>query len=121
MYNSAKIARQNLSNHPTFKVGVYLETNSYGVSAGNIGHTNSILTMCAERMALMIAKGDKLVPMHLHLVSDNLDPTFPCGVCRQYMSEYPSLKVTVYSADGKKKFTKTSKQLLPNPYERGRM
>lgn len=121
MYQAAKIARQNLARHPTFKVGAYLETDSYGISHGNIGHENSMLTMCAERMVLMIAKGDNLTPKHMHLVSDSKEPIFPCGVCRQYMSEFPRLKVTVYSADGQKKITKTANQLLPNPYKRDRL
>ena len=35
------------------------------------------------------------------MVTDNEEPTFPCGCCRDYLSIYPKLKITVYSSDGK--------------------
>jgi cytidine deaminase len=120
MYQAARIAKSNLAKHREFRVGVYLETNSYGVSAGNIQHTNDRLTLCAEMLALAQAKSNGLIPKHLHLVSDSKEPIFPCGVCRQYASEFPTLKVTTYSSDGSKKITKTIKQLFPNPFERQR-
>ena len=120
MYDPAVIARNTLSNH-SFRVGAYLETNSYGISHGNVAHDNSRLTMCAEMLALMVAKGASLEPKHLHLVTDSEDLVFPCGICRQYMTEWPKLKVTVYNSDGSKKVTKTSNQLLPNPFKRGRV
>ncbi len=121
MYHPALIARNTLAKHDTFRVGVYLETNSYGISAGNVQHTSSRFNLCAELLALAQAKSSGLIPKHLHLVTDNLEPTFMCGHCREYSSEYPSMKITCYSSDGKKKVTKTVNQLLPNPFKRVRM
>lgn len=104
-----------------FKVGVFLETSGKQFHASNVEHVNSGLNICAERMALSLALMENWRPKHLHLVTDNSKPTFPCGVCRQYMSMWPSLKVTVYSSDGQKKVTKTAAQLLPNPFIRDRV
>lgn len=104
-----------------FKVGVFLETNKLAYSASNVEHANSALNVCAERMALSMALMYGHKPIHLHLVTDNSKPTFPCGICRQYMSMWPRLLVTVYSSDGTKKITKTSAQLLPNPFVRDRV
>ncbi len=119
MYEGADTAKHRYAKHKEFKVGAYLITSITPIMAGNVEHTNSRLTMCAETLVLAQAKMQSLTPVHLHLVSDSVKPIFPCGVCRQYMSEWPKLKVTVYSADGSKKVTKTAKQLLPNPFERG--
>lgn len=119
-YLRATEAKEKLSHAPNskFRVGVYLETTSLDFSAGNIEHDNSMLNICAERMALALAKGRKSKPKHLHLVSDNDDPIFPCGVCRQYMAEFPNLLVTSWSNSGTVKITKTVNQLFPNPYKR---
>ncbi len=121
MYHPALIARNTLAKHDSFRVGVYLETDSYGISQGNVQHSISRHTMCAERIALMIATSNNLTPIHLHMVTDNNFRTFPCGCCRDYMSAYPKLKITVYSSDGKKKITKTVNQLLPNPFKRAKV
>ena len=120
MYNAARIAKTNMSNHD-FRVGVYLETDSYGLTYGNVAHDNSRLTMCAETLALIVAKGSKLEPKHMHLTTDSEDIVFPCGMCRQYMSEWPKLKITIYNCDGTKKITKTVNQLLHNPFKRDRI
>ena len=118
MFKAASIARANLAKHDHFRVGVYLETDSYGVSASNVGHNNSRLSLCAEMMALAQCKMLGLTPIHLHVTSDSSKPVFPCGVCRQYASEFPKLKVTSYNNDGTKKVTKTIAQLFPNPFTR---
>jgi cytidine deaminase len=122
MYHPALIARNTLSKHDSFRVGVYLETNSYGISQGNVQHPiSSRHTMCAERIALMIALSNSLIPVHLHMVTDNGVMTFPCGCCREYMAAFPKLKITTYSSDGSEKITKTAKQLLPNPFKRDKV
>lgn len=121
MFDKALHAKETMAVHKEFKVGAYLETTFGGFYAGNVEHTNSRLTLCAETLILAQAKSLSCLPIHLHLVADSVKPIFPCGVCRQYMSEWPKLKVTVYSSDGSKKVTKTAKQLLPNPFERDRV
>lgn len=122
MYHPALIARNTVAKHNSFRVGVYLETNSYGITQGNVQHPlTDRHTMCAERIALMLALSNNLIPIHLHMVTDNAEPTFPCGCCREYASAFPNLKITVYSSDGEKKITKTAKQLLPNPFKRAKV
>jgi cytidine deaminase len=116
----ATSARDNLSYAPFsgFKVGAYLETDKLDFRAGNVEHENSQLNLCSERLIIALAKGKKATPKHLHLISDSKEPIFPCGVCRQSLSEFPSLKLTCWSADGSKYVSKTVRQLLPLPYIR---
>lgn len=119
MYEPAVIARNTLAKHDSFRVGVYLETTVYPISKGNVQFSSSErLTLCAETLALAEAKSAGAKPTHLHMVTSSEGIVFPCGVCLQYASEHPELKVTVYNKDGSKKDTKTIRDLFPNIYIR---
>jgi len=122
-FRGAQLAKNDLASpiNTGFKVGASLLTDQGYFEAGNIEHDNSGLNMCADRLVIMLATMHKAIPIHLHLVTDGKKPTFPCGVCRQYMAPFPKLKVTAWSNDGKKSVTKTIGQLLPNPYIRNRL
>jgi len=116
MYHPALVARNKLAKHKTFQVGVYLETNSYGISRGNVQFGDSErLTLCAETLALVEAKSNGLTPKHLHMVTSSNEVVFPCGICLQYASEFPNLKITTYNADGTVKKSKLVKSLFPHP------
>lgn len=102
-----------------FKVGaIAYAPDGESFAAGNVEHENSALNMCAERLALMNAVMHGTIPHHISIVSDSEEPIFPCGVCRQYMADFPKLRVTAWSKDGKKSVTKTISQLFPNPFIR---
>lgn len=118
MYQAARIAKSNLAKHPEFRVGVYLETDLFPISTGNVQHRVSKLTMCAESLAVILAKSNGAKPTHLYMTSDTDKPILPCGICREYLSEFPKLKITTYNKDGSKKITKSIRQLLPSPFER---
>lgn len=119
MYHPACIAKNTYAKHDKFKVGVFLETDSFGISKGNVQFGNSErLTMCAETLALVEAKSNGLKPLHCHIVTDSDDLVFPCGICLQYAAEYPNMRVTAYNRNGSKKETKLVKELFPLPYSR---
>lgn len=109
------LSRASYSN---FKVGAHLVTSEGFLQAGNVESGSSSNSICAERMVIGLALMKGYIPLHLHLVSDSCNPTSPCGTCRQFMSDFPSLKVSFYSRDGTKKITKTARQLLPIVYSR---
>ena len=118
MFKEVRAAKEILAKHKDFRVGVVLETDKGSFPTGNVEHSNSRLTMCAEMLALVQCKSYGLIPKHLHITSDSPKPVFPCGVCRQYASEFPRLKVTSYNNDGTRQVTKTISQLFPNPFRR---
>lgn len=118
MFSTTQMSKNLLARHKEFKVGVLLETNDIDITTGNVEHSNSRLTLCAEMLALAQCKMKGLTPKHLYITSDSQKPIFPCGVCRQYASEFPKLKVTSYNCDGTKAVTKTIAQLFPNPFQR---
>ena len=86
--------------------GVNVENASYGG------------TICAERSAFVsaVSQGqadNKFTEIHL-IAGEAKDFVMPCGMCRQFMSEFVSedFKVLVYHADGGIK-TVTMAELLP--------
>ena len=73
-----------------FKVGAALLTASGKIYTGcNIENLSYGATNCAERTAIFkaISEGEKDF-IALAVVSSALDITYPCGICRQVMSEH---------------------------------
>jgi cytidine deaminase len=73
-----------------FKVGAALETVDGRIVSGcNIENATYGLTLCAERVALVKALSDgHVVFTSIAVVADTIDPTPPCGPCRQLLWEY---------------------------------
>jgi cytidine deaminase len=73
-----------------FKVGAALESADGTVILGcNIENATYGLTLCAERVALVKALSDGHgVFTRIAVVADTVDPTPPCGPCRQLLWEF---------------------------------
>jgi len=73
-----------------FKVGAALETADGQVVLGcNVENATYGLTLCAERVALVKALSDGHgVFTRIAVVADTVDPTPPCGPCRQLLWEF---------------------------------
>jgi cytidine deaminase len=72
------------------KVGSALLTKSGKIFTGvNIESASFSLTICAERVAYSkaISSGDKSITA-IAISSSKIDYPFPCGACRQFMSEF---------------------------------
>ncbi|MBC8385421.1 MAG: cytidine deaminase [Candidatus Cloacimonetes bacterium] len=97
-----------------FKVGAALLTRSGKIYSGcNVENSSYSLTICAERNAIFkaISEGDtEFSELVIFVDSDKL--FFPCGACRQVISEFSSdLKITIVSS---KEIKETSiSELLP--------
>ncbi len=73
-----------------FKVGAALITENGKVYTGcNIENASFGATNCAERTAIFkaVSVGDKVIK-RIAIVSGKGEITYPCGVCRQVMSEF---------------------------------
>ncbi|MGL4768712.1 MAG: cytidine deaminase [Mycoplasmoidaceae bacterium] len=89
-----------LSNKRECFFGVNVENASFGA------------TICAERTAIcsMISNGHKIIS-EIHLFSSTKNESlFPCGLCRQFISEFANsdTEIYVYNRNGRvviKKFT----------------
>jgi cytidine deaminase len=86
------IKAKKLSHSPfsKFKVGVALLTKDNIVYVGaNVESSSYSLTICAERVAAVKAITDKhKVFKAVAIASSGNDFAFPCGACRQFLSEF---------------------------------
>ena len=117
--NAMKLSYSPYSNYP---VGAAILTKDgnifYGANIENCAYPSGI---CAERCAIFHTymhgyKKEDIVS--LTLVADSNDLPYPCGACRQVLSELFPLEGEIIIANLKGKVLKTNiKELLPYTFE----
>src|SRR5438309_1543843 len=112
------------SPYSQFRVGAALLATSGKVYTGcNIESISFTPTMCAERVAIgsAIAAGEKPGSfVAIAVVGDDSEPSTPCGVCRQIMSELaPGITVIMAAAPEKGSgiIERTTQELLPDGFK----
>ena len=92
LYNLALEARAKAyAPYSNFSVGAAVLTKSGEVFLGaNIENSSYGATICAERVALSkaIYEGHREIEAIAICSSNNEEPTFPCGICRQFIFEF---------------------------------
>lgn len=91
LIDKALSARKNShSPYSKFKVGVALLTKDNKIYTGaNVECSSYSLTICAERVAAVKAITDKhKVFKAVAIASSGNELIFPCGACRQFLSEF---------------------------------
>lgn len=114
----ASMNAMNYSYYPysQFKVGAVLLTTDDKIFTGcNVENISFGLTMCAERVALFKAISEGYQKFNAIAISSNIEkPIFPCGACRQVLSEFaPQLKIYIQNDD--KNYS--LRELLPNSFD----
>lgn len=97
---AAEATKNSYSPYSKFKVGSAVLTKSGEVFTGcNVENSSYGLTMCAERNAIFqaVAKGHKRFTA-VAIVADGDAMPYPCGACRQVMSEFCGPKCEVIVA-----------------------
>ncbi len=93
LMNSAKEAsKMSYSPFSRFAVGAGVLAGSGKIYTGcNIENSSFGMTICAERCAIFkaISEGEKEI-LAVAIYSPNADNCYPCGACRQVMSEFES-------------------------------
>ena len=91
LMNKAKEAsKTSYSPFSKFAVGAAVLAKSGAVYTGcNVENSSFGLTICAERCAIFkaISEGEREI-LAVAIFSPNEDDCFPCGACRQVMSEF---------------------------------
>lgn len=119
----AVLAKQNsYSPYSNFQVGAALLTDNGKIYTGtNVECSSQSPTICAERvaMATAVAKGERAFQM-IAVAGDN-EYTYPCGVCRQFISEFcdENFKIIVAKDQNDYKIF-TLNQLLPHAFSAGK-
>lgn len=103
LFNASRKALANAySPYSQFKIGAALSTVDDKIFSGcNIENVSLGLTICGERVALFKAVSEGYNSFDAIAISSNTrDSIFPCGACRQVLSEFTSnLKVFVQDDD----------------------
>ena len=103
-----------------FAVGAALECEDGTVFTGcNIENASYTPTICAERTAFFKAIYDGVRAFSaIAIIGSGELPAFPCGVCRQVMSEFcdGDLEIVVSNRDGSEIVTETLDQMMPHRF-----
>ncbi len=121
LINAAFAASENAwAPYSGFKVGAALLCSDGTVYTGcNIENSSLGVTICAERVALSkaVSDGRRKGFIMLAVAADSETYCMPCGLCRQFISEFSS-DIEILSARGDGRYTSYRlSQLLPHPFE----
>jgi cytidine deaminase len=113
--------------YSNFRVGAALLTRDGRLITGcNVENSAYGLAICAETLAVAYAVSQGLTQFdEIAIASDDVEPTPPCGACRQVLNEFaPKIRISSYTRDGKEA-SWTLEELLPHAFvlnhSRGRM
>lgn len=99
-----------------FRVGAALLTEDGQMFTGcNVENSSYGLSVCAERIAVFkaVSEGNKKFTQ-LALVTETTSPAYPCGACRQVLSEFaPDLELLIASTKNTTIIRKRLGDLIP--------
>lgn len=115
---SIEAQKYSFSPYSHVCVGAAILTKENKIFTGcNIENASFGATICAERNAIFkaISEGEK--EFKAIAITSNLDDfIYPCGICRQVLSEFsPDITIILKSKNNEIK-VKTIKELLPNSF-----
>lgn len=101
-----------------FRVGAAALGGSGRVFTGcNVENASYGATICAERTAYVkaISEGERHFD-HVVIYSSVPQPVSPCGICRQFMSEFGLDTLITMVGEGGAAITRTLRDLLPGAF-----
>ncbi len=121
LINAAFAASENAwAPYSGFKVGAALLCSDGTVYTGcNVENSSFGATICAERVAFCkaVSDGRRNGFVALAVAADSDTYCMPCGMCRQFMSEFTT-DIEILSARGDGRYTSYRlSALLPHPFE----
>ena len=107
-------AQHSYSPYSKFRVGAAVLTKTGKIYRGtNVENASYSLTICAERVALSTAVSDGEREFEaIAVYTETVQPSTPCGACRQFMAEFGDFKILLVSSSGQIHET-TVHELLP--------
>jgi len=113
-----KASDKAYSPYSGFKVGAALLTSDDKVFIGcNVENASYSATICAERVAITKAVSEGYTSFKAIAVFVQSDLTFPpCGICRQFLSEFGSEIEIIYGNDNGVTVTNI-RELLPQSFQ----
>ena len=96
-----EVIENSYAPYSGFNVGAALLAESGKIYTGvNVENSSYGATICAERTAFVkaISEGERSFKK-LAVVSSGRDLTWPCGICRQFFSEFCNYNFEIISGD----------------------
>lgn len=119
--NALKARENAYVPYSNFKVGAAILTEDDKIYSGcNIENASFGATNCAERTAIFkaVSEGHNKIKA-IAVVGDTSTYTYPCGICRQVISEFADADSTVILAKNENEYiTKTLEEVLPGAFTR---
>ncbi|MGD1937028.1 MAG: cytidine deaminase [Cyanophyceae cyanobacterium] len=119
LYAKAKTASQNAyAPYSQFKVGAAVLTESGSIYSGcNVENASYGNAICAERVAIAkaVSEGDRNI-RSIAVYTEGKDLS-PCGICRQFISEFGSKITVIYRSSGQI-IAKEISDLLPDSFSK---
>ncbi|MGC9337749.1 MAG: cytidine deaminase [Candidatus Cloacimonadia bacterium] len=122
LISSAKEASQNsYSPYSSYKVGAAVLTKSGDIFTGtNIENASYPASVCAERVAIFKAISEGFQQLEaLAIYAEGEHMPFPCGICRQVISEFADDLPIIIAKSEKEYIVKNIAELLPFPFNFG--
>ena len=117
---AAEARDHSYSPYSHYSVGAALLTKDGRIYQGcNIENASFTPTICAERTAFFKAIFDGVREFAaIAIIGSGDSPAFPCGVCRQVMSEFcdGDFEIVVSNRDGSEVVTETLNQMMPHRF-----
>lgn len=109
---------RSYSPYSHYPVGAALLAKDGRIFTGcNIENASFGATICAERTAMVKAVSEGAMEFEAIAISTRDTPGWPCGICRQFMSEFaPDLRVIVTWENGEHVEESTLGQILPHQF-----
>jgi cytidine deaminase len=111
---------QAYAPYSNFRVGVAVLGESGRIYSGcNVENASYGLSICAERVAIFnaVCSGERIIKAVV-ISNSSGKPAFPCGACRQVMSEFTTapqdLEICLVGDSGVESYTLA--ELLPNAF-----
>lgn len=119
LINEAKKAMKNAyAPYSNFLVGAAVLTGNNKVFIGcNVENSSYGATICAERTAVVtaIAQGETEI-IKIAIVSSIGKSTYPCGICRQFLSEFTKECIVILEDEEKGIREVRFEQLFPDAF-----
>ena len=118
MYMAKEAMKSAYAPYSHFSVGAAVETDDGEVYCGcNIENSSYGATICAERTAISkaVSEGYRRIT-RIAICDSNNSFAWPCGICRQVMSEFAVEDFYVILEDNGKLSNFFLKELLPNSF-----
>ncbi|MFA5341055.1 MAG: cytidine deaminase [Clostridia bacterium] len=124
-YNQLKIKAQEAvgnaySPYSNIKIGAAVLAGSGKIYTGaNIENASFGATICAERTAIVkaMSENEKYIEA-IAITGDINDYAFPCGICRQVMSEFMQKDALVFVSGNDLQWKQFQlEELLPNSFD----